>query len=198
MTSFKISLAAVGLLSLLITGCDSPDVMEDLSDRSWELVNQDSTAVTFPDDFKDNILVAGYIYTNCPGVCPAITANMKNISADLPDRQDVQFIGITFDPVRDTPSVLKKYMIKHDLDERRFTFLTGDTATVYSLLDQVGIRTRVRTTDSTSGSGVEEKQYLLNHTNQINLIDRQGRIRAEYGGSMVPPEHVVEDIKKLN
>lgn len=195
MTSFNIYLVAVGLVGLLITGCDSSDVLDDLSDRSWELVNQDSAAVTFPDDFKGNILVAGYIYTHCPGVCPAITANMKTISTRLPDRQDVRFVGITFDPMRDRPSVLKSYMNKHGLDERRFTFLTGDSATVHSLLKRVDIRTQLQP-DSASGDGTQ--QYLLNHTNQINLIDRRGRIRAEYGGSMVPPEHVVEDIKKLN
>lgn len=192
-TSFSVRpwlLSTVLVSSLLLAGCDSAKVLDNLSDRSWKLVDQDSTAVTFPDDFKGQILVAGYIFTNCPGVCPAITANMKQISSRIPDDGDVQFVGITFDPMRDGPSVLKKYMNKFDLSESRFTFLTGDSVTVYSLLDRIGIRTEMQP-DTTSGG------YRFNHTNQINLIDRRGRIRAEYGGSMVPPEHVVEDINKL-
>jgi protein SCO1/2 len=174
---------------LLMTGCNSPEVLDELSERSWMLIDQDSTAVTFPDDFKGQILVAGYIFTHCQGICPAITANMKKIRGRVPEDHDVHFVGITFDPMRDTPSVLKTYMNKFDLDERRFTFLTGDSAIVYSLLERVGIRTEMQP-DTAIG-------YRFNHTNQINLIDRQGRIRAEYGGSMVPPEHIIEDINKL-
>ncbi len=189
MTLSRISFVVFILVGLFMTGCDSPEILDDLGDRSWKLVDQDSTAITFPDDFEGQILVAGYIFTNCPGVCPAITANMKKISSRLSDVRDVRFVGITFDPMRDRPSVLKAYMNKFDLNEQRFTFLTGDSATVYSLLDRIGIRTEMQP-DTVTG-------YRFNHTNQINLIDRQGRIRAEYGGSMVPPEHVVEDITKL-
>lgn len=190
MSSFSIHLVAIVLLSLFILSCDSPNVLDNLSDRSWKLVTQDSAAVTFPDDFEGQILVASYIFTNCQGVCPAITANMKNISSRIPNAKDVHFVGITFDPMRDRPAVLKEYMDKFNLDDSRFTFLTGDSATVYSLLDRVGIRTEMEPDTTTGG-------YRFNHTNQINLIDRQGRIRAEYGGSMVPPEQVVEEINRL-
>lgn len=189
MKFFKFCLFFTIVLGLLITGCDSPKVLDDLNDRSWKLVDQDSATITFPDDFKEKTIVTGYIFTNCPGVCPAITSNMKKISSQLSDTRDIHFVGITFDPMRDRPSVLKAYMNKYDLSEQRFTFLTGDSATVYSLLDRVGIRTEMQP-DTAIG-------YRFNHTNQINLIDQQGRIRTEYGGSMVPPEHVVEDINKL-
>lgn len=189
MTLSRISSIVFVLLWILMIGCNSPEVMDDLSDGSWKLVDQDSAAVTFPDDFEGKILVAGYIFTNCQGVCPAITANMKNISSRISDAEDVHFVGITFDPMRDTPAVLKAYMQKFELEEDRFTYLTGDSATVYSLLDRIGIRT-----DTQPDSAI---RYRFNHTNQINVIDRRGRIRAEYGGSMVPPANVIEDINKL-
>lgn len=188
-TSRILTFIMLGTTVLLITSCGPDDVQEDLGDRSWKLVDQDSAAVTFPDDFEGQILVTGYIFTNCQGVCPAITTNMKNISKRIPQGQNVHFVGITFDPMRDPPSVLENYMEKFDLDKQRFTFLTGDSATVYSLLDRVGIRTEMQP-DTTVG-------YKFNHTNQINVIDRRGRIHTEYGGSMVPPKHVVEDINKL-
>lgn len=186
----RISTVLIPLIILLTSACSGPAIQDDLSTDSWKLVNQDSAAVSFPGDFEGQLLVAGYIFTNCRGVCPAITANMKNISSKISDTEDVHFVGITFDPMRDTPAVLKDYMQKFELDEDRFTFLTGDSATVYSLLERVGIRTEIQP-DTTIG-------YRFNHTNQINVIDRRGRIRTEYGGSMVPPEHVIEDINRLN
>lgn len=192
----KISLKIL-LLFLVVAACSKPNppVLQDLSDRSWTLVDQDSTAVSFPDDFKGDVVVAGYIFTHCQGVCPAITANMKDIAQMLPASKKVQFVGISFDPMRDTPSVLRQYMDKFDLDRDRFTYLTGDSAEVYSLLEQVGIRTRVI---GDSAAQQEAGAYAFKHTNQINLIDRQGRIRREYGGSMVPPKNVIEDINRLS
>jgi len=189
MISFKKQLAVLSIAALLVTSCEPANVLDDLSSHFWKLVDQDSTAVTFPDDFEGQILVASYIFTNCQGVCPAITANMKKISSRISDTEDVHFVGITFDPMRDTPRVLNQYMNKFELDNQQFTFLTGDSATAYSLLDRGGIRTKMLP-DTAIG-------YRFNHTNQINLIDRHARIRFEYGGSMVPPEHVIEDMNKL-
>lgn len=71
--------------------------------------------------------------------------------------------------------------------------LTGDSTTVDSLMDEIGIQTNVVPADSTGKS-----MYMFTHTNQINLFDSEGRIRGEYGGSMVPPENIREDLEKLN
>lgn len=178
----------------MLAGCDSPKVINDLSDASYQLVNQDSQKVTFPADFQGQPMITGYIFTNCNGVCPAITANMKEISDRLRDNSNVQFVGISFDPKRDTPQALKQYMKRFELDDSRFTYLTGDSATVYSLLDCIGVHTKmVPDTKKTGGLDV----YSFNHTNQINLFDSRGRISGEYGGSMTPPEMIIEDLNKL-
>lgn len=185
-------LALLVLFSLI--SCDRPEVIKDLSDTSFSLVNQDSTSVTFPQDWEGKVLVVEFIYTNCPDVCPAITANMKNVSQQLENPSDVQFVGITFDPERDTPSVLKKYMQQFKLDEEQFTFLTGDTTTVDSLLSTLDIVAEVSSTKTTSEG---EKLYFMRHTNRISLLDQQGRLRLEYSGSYSKPEHIVEGINKL-
>lgn len=190
-----ISSLLLGLLAglLLLSGCsDSPKIIQDLSHSSYTLRDQDSASVTFPGDLSGNPMIVAYIYTHCQSVCPAITANMKTISQELPENSPVRMVLISFDPTRDTPAVLKKYMRKYELDADRFTMLTGDSTTVYSLMDQIGIRAKVTRDSSMTGMG-----YMFNHTNQINLVDAEGRIRGEYGGSMVPPEEVIADLEKL-
>ena len=58
------------------------------------------------------------------------------------------------------------------------------------------MRVRVETSSSeTTADG--EAVYFLNHTDQISLIDQQGRVVFNYGGSMTPPDIFVEDIQKL-
>jgi protein SCO1/2 len=177
----------------ILVSCSNPNVIYDLSDESYSLLNADSTTVTFPDDFKGETSVISFIFTHCPDVCPLITANMKNIQSGLKDTSNVNFIEISFDPVRDTPIVLKKYKELYRLNNQ-FTLLTGDTASVNSLLEKLEITAIKMPLDSTSQIAGD---YTMKHSNTIYLMDESGRIRAEYPASFVPPEHVIEDLKKL-
>jgi|SRR5699024_3410116 len=119
---------------------------------------------------------------------------MKNISQQVSADQHLQLVLISVDPIRDNPERLRQYCDKFQLDPRKFTLLTGDSTTVYSLMGEIGIQTNIIPADSTG----KNMGYMFTHTNQINLFDRQGRIRGEYGGSMVPPENISEDLEKLN
>lgn len=185
---------AMGLLMVIFSSCNSPKVIHDLSDASFPMVDQDSTAVQFPQDFNGSSLVVGFIYTHCPDVCPIITANMINISKKLPNGSDTRFVVITFDPERDTPGVLKKYAQSFKLEDHNFTLLTGKPAVVDSLLTNLDFKAEV----AGSGKSSSEKgSYLMKHTNRILVMDEQGRVRMEYPGSVVPPELVVEDLQLL-
>lgn len=180
------------ICALLLAACSGPPVINDLGGHSFELVDQDSSRVSFPGDFKGEILVVGFIYTHCPDVCPAITANMSSIHNGLEDSSGVQFVEVSFDPERDTPSVLRDYMNSFNLDHRHFTMLTGDPAEVDSLLESMRILA-----EKTQPDSARKEQYLMKHTNRIAVMDRRGRVRFEYPGSAVPPENVIEDINRL-
>lgn len=88
----------IALTLLLGAACQRTQVIDDLNDASFELVNQDSVSVTFPDDFKGKYVVMGFVYTNCPDICPLITQNMIKIKEELGSPDDVHFLGFTFDP----------------------------------------------------------------------------------------------------
>lgn len=184
---------AFGIL-LLTAACNSPEVINDLSGDSFAMVNQDSTSVAFPKDFRGDILVVGFIYTHCPDVCPIITAKLSNINRELESGEGVRFAGISFDPARDTPSVLKKYMQSFNLDPEKFTMLTGDSVTVDSVLNKMDIQARISYVKSNEEG---QQSYLMNHTNRILVMDQRGRVRFEYPGSVVPEKHVIEDINRL-
>ena len=183
------------LIATVLTGCgDSPPVIHDLSNQNFELVNQDSATVNFPSDYDGKYLVVAFIYTHCPDICRVTTANMKNAYKQLDDTSDVQFVEITFDPKRDTPSVLKNYMQKYKLDENKFSMLTGDSASVDTLLSAMDVDTKI-SFRQTNDDG--NKEYFMNHTDRIAVMDPQGRVRFEYPGSKVPVEHIVEDLNKI-
>ena len=89
-------------IPLFIIACgNNPEVIEDMGDASFQLVNSDSAEVVFPDDFEGDYVVMGFIYTNCPDICSLITQNLVKIQKELNYPEDVQFVAATFDPVRD-------------------------------------------------------------------------------------------------
>lgn len=191
--SRSLLLTLVTALSLFLTSCDSPNVIYDLSDSSYLLRNTDSARVNFPTDFSGDITVITFIYTHCPDVCPVITANMNNIQKQLEDTSGINFVEISFDPRRDTPSVLKKYKELYGLNNQ-FTMLTGQSSVIQNLLEDVNIVGEKVYPDSTAG---DSSDYTMRHSNYIYLMDGQNRIRAKYPASVVPPENVIEDIQTL-
>lgn len=191
-TAFRSFLLTV-IIAGLFAACGNSDVIYDLSGDSYSLLNADSTRVDFPQDYKGDISVISFIFTNCPDICPTITANMTNIQRELQDTAGVNFIEISFDPERDTPSVLKKYKNLYQLNDQ-FTMLTGDTATVKNLLNNLDIVAEKTIIDSL---GHDSNNYSMRHSNTTYLMDENGDIRAEYPAHRIPPEYVIEDIKTL-
>lgn len=182
-------------LPIFIISCSTrPDVIDDLGDASFELVDQDSSTVIFPDAYEGSYVVMGFIYTNCPDICSLITQNLARIQQEMNYPEDVQFVAATFDPERDTPSTLKKYGDAFGVNEN-FTFLTGDSTEVFALMDSARVRSQVSMTDTTD-SGRE--LYFINHSDKIMILDKQSRVIFEYGGSLpMIPSLVQEDLKKI-
>lgn len=181
-------------LGLLIANCRRTVVIDDLGDASFSLLNQDSVSVTFPDDFEGQYVVMGFIYTHCPDICPLITQNMIEIQEGLGNPDDVQFLAITFDPVRDTPAVLKDFKNVFGLTDN-FDFLTGDSLTIAAMMDSVRVRTQVSFSTTTEAG---EELYFINHSDKIMVMNPESKVIIEYGGSQPSvPNLIIEDLNKI-
>ena len=184
------------ILSFVLISCDSLPIEEDLSGKSYALLNQDSVDVTYPENVKGSLAVVGYIFTNCPDICPLTTNNMRLIQDRVKEEgiENVKFVTITFDPKYDTPSVLKKYAEIRKLDTTDWMFLTGDKSVTDRVVRDVGVV--AAPSDSTEmESG--DMMYFFVHTDRISLMDEENRIRKSYLGSRINIDEIVEDIKTL-
>lgn len=181
------------IVAFMMQSC-GPDRLDDYSDESFTLVNQDGEEMTFPDEFEGAPLVVGFIYTNCPDICSFITANVKKIYNSDSHPEGTRFALITFDPERDTPEVLKNYASAFNMNHEPFEFLTGNPDEIDRLMKRVSVRTEV-SDERKSDSG--ESIYFLSHSDKILLIDSQSRLVFDYGGSMTPVDIVAEDLSKL-
>ena len=106
-----------------------------------ELVDQNGRSVKFYDEvLKDNIVVISFIFTNCQSACPLMTRNLTMIRDMLgeEERSAIQFVSISIDPLRDTPSAMKEFAQKHDADIDGWLWLTGQPDDVDYITKRLG------------------------------------------------------------
>jgi protein SCO1 len=182
--------------TLFVSCQDKLPLNINLANRSYTFYNQDSAQVNFPEIIAGYVTVVGFIYTNCPDICPMTTHNMSLTDQRLKSEQigDVKFVSITFDPDRDYPSVLRKYGEIRDLDFNTWTFLWGDKKSTKALLNRLDV-IAIPTDSSFSDEG--ELSYYMMHTDRISLLDKNGKLKKNYKGSRVNLEELYKDIKYL-
>ncbi len=192
----KLPLALIPLL--LLAGCASrPEHLapeDDLTDASWPLLTQDSTALAFPAAVAGAPTLVTAIYTHCPDVCLTTMANARRVRTALgADTARVHFLTLTFDPARDTPGVLHAYAEAWGA-HGDWRLATGDTATVASLMARLGIRSEVSASDTLADG---RTAYTLSHSDKMLLIDADGRVVETYGGTAAIPKMVADDARAL-
>ncbi|MEX0822742.1 MAG: SCO family protein [Balneolaceae bacterium] len=183
------------LMVLIISGCGRLSIKDSFTaDEKYELVDQDSSRITFPDNYQGDILLVGYVYTHCPDICPVITYNMRDVKRSLGNPENFTLISISFDPDRDTPDILYNYAESYRIDQENWRFLTGNPSEVDRLLNKLEVSTLKSPTRFNDN---DTPVYFIDHTDRVTLIDREGNIRAHYHGSELDPEQVAEDINYL-
>lgn len=159
------------------------------------------------DELRGKVVVADFIYTNCPDICPLLSLRMKELQERL--RGDsllgsqVQLLSFTVDPARDTPSVLQQYAERFEADPGAWRFLTGPEEALVPLIVEgfhLGVQALPPQPASRSGGKDHDghpEQYEVMHSGRFVLIDRRGHIRAWYDGREFDLERVVRDIHLL-
>jgi protein SCO1/2 len=136
----------------------------------FSLNNQESRSITRA-ELTGKVWIADFIFTNCSGICPVMTGQMRRLQEKLPD--EIHFVSFSVDPAHDTPEVLAAYAARGGADSKRWWFLTGDKEALYRVSIQ-GFKLAV---DDTTGTPVEP----VTHSSRFVLVDRNGQIRGYYG-----------------
>lgn len=75
--------------------------------------------------FDGRVTILDFSFTNCPFVCPGMTAAMISLQSDLVGT-GVRFASISVDPAHDTPEVLRAHCEELGVDSTRWAWMTGD------------------------------------------------------------------------
>ncbi len=182
---------------IIIPGCSSNfELKENVTGTKVTLIDQDSSKVVYPEVIKNNVALIGFIYTHCPDICPMTTHNMMLAEEQLSKDEltGIKFILISFDPERDTPSVLTKYASVRNMDMKDWELLTGSRENIDSLMKVYNVKAFP---DDTTYSDNGKPEYFMIHTDRISLVDQDGNLRKNYRGSSADPAEMVNDIKSL-
>jgi cytochrome c peroxidase len=150
------------------------------------------------DLYRDKVVVLSFIYTACNDVngCPLATYVLsqvqKRIARDSSLKDAVRLVSVSFDPVNDTPEVMREYrntFSKADVDWR---FLTAQSESrIEPLLKTYG--------QSLKKDYDEEGDFIgsYSHILRVYLIDRAARIRNIYSVSFLHADTLISDIKTV-
>ncbi len=153
----------------------------------FQLTDQNGKLFRFSDK-RGNLVLATFIFTTCPDVCPLFSAKFAAIQRALDEKKitDYWLLSISTDPERDDPATLKEYAGRFNADLNRWAFLTGARADLSKVWKDFG----VNVTKTASGE--------VFHTAVTTLIDRQGTRRVNYYGNRWGDQEVLKDIQWLS
>jgi protein SCO1/2 len=170
--------------------------------RTFEL--QDHNDSRFNSTTLDgNIVVFGFIYVNCPDVCPTTTSDMKWLESQLSEneRSNVSFITITVDPWRDGPIALTEYMELYNVTWPHLT-TTVETEVNLSLIEQVwtdfsiGVVLTEANSSTSLGRG-HTVYYDVQHTDGLVLVDEYGYQRVRWTHDNWNSEGILNDLRSM-
>lgn len=137
---------------------------------AFALVDQNDKPLTL-DMLRGKPFIANFIFTNCAGPCPVMTAKMSTLQKSVP--AEVKLVSFSVDPAQDRPAVLKDYAAKFNADDSRWHFLTvaepQEASTIYTLARGMLV---------TALPGNDENPII--HSEKFILVDSLGKIRGYY------------------
>ena len=138
-------------------------------------------------DFKGQVVVLFFGYTQCPDVCPTSLGELAETRRLLgPQGTQLQGLFVSVDPARDTPEVMKAYMASFDPS---FLALYTTPEKLPELARQFKVYYR-------KVDGKTPTSYTMDHSAGSYVYDTKGRVRLyhRYGSGAAA---LAGDVRKL-
>ena len=183
----KLFATTVAIL-LLLSGCldteqESPffgkTIEGDVGFNEFTLIDENGTSFN-SSSVEGNVLVIGFVFTNCPDQCITVSQNMKYLRDNLnqSNAENVSFISITVDPWRDSSSLLANYSQSNYYNWTHLT-ITSLELDQLALLESVwadfniGVVLTEEGQQNTSGRD-HSVNYEVEHSLGIVMVDKLG------------------------
>ncbi len=153
----------------------------------FTLLTQDAKPFTLSKDGAGRPLLVTFIFSSCPGACPLVVDECieaaRQAGKGRPAKDRPLVLAVSFDPDVDTPAKLKRHMKENHLSPRDVVFLTGTKEVVDKVVQDWGV------------SAGRDKKGDIFHGFQTVVLDRSGRIVAQYFGAGIEKKDLLADVK---
>jgi protein SCO1/2 len=155
----------------------------------FELTNQ-SNQVISNQEFENKIQVVDFFFTSCPTICPQMTNHLTLVQEAFAKEKEVAIISYSINPKYDTPEKLLKYAERYDIDNKKWSLLTGDSEKIFELAKDYKV-------SAFDDSNSENEDNLI-HDGTFVLVDGNRHIRGYYNGlELSDVNRLIKDIKRL-
>ena len=170
------------------------------------VLDSDGSAHRLAEFTTGKVTLFSFIYTACSDArgCPLSLATLHTLKAvierDPQLRERVRFVSMSFDPLYDTPPVMRSYggLDAIDTARPRWYFLTTQSARQLApLLAGFGQDvTAVEGLHAGADGGAGERPPLA-HLLKIYLLDAHGDVREIYSPAFLQPAAMLGDVRTL-
>lgn len=192
------------------TVLDPPEM--DLSEADHPSYDEAFPSIELPDPLSgeevsttqfegDRTVLLTMFYTNCPdGVCPALLLRLRRaqaVAAEEGFTDDIALLAMTFDPERDTASVLETYADERgvDLDAGNWHFLRP---AAYETAEEVVTEAFGLPLEKRDAPEYDGLEYMFPHYSYIFLVNDRGIVERTYpDGATREISEIVADVETV-
>lgn len=162
------------------------------------ILRPDGEAARLHDYYGDKYVLLSFIYSTCSDVngCPlatAVLARIKNRLDEDPGIGDnLRLLSLSFDPVHDTPEVMRLYGSSFAYGRSEWQFLTSESQQAIEPVLEA-YRQPVLPEYDSEGNVTGTFSHIL----RVFLIDRHKQVRNIYSVSFLHPDILLNDVKTL-
>jgi protein SCO1/2 len=139
-------------------------------------------------DFRGKVVTLFFGYTHCPDMCPTTLAMLGAAMRELGrEAEGVQGLFVTVDAKRDTPQVLSQYVPAF---HPAFLGLYADDDGTARAAKEFKVYFKAQAPNA-HGS------YTVDHSGQVFVFDKSGRLRLYVRSSGATPDSVARDLRLL-
>jgi protein SCO1/2 len=160
---------------IFITDTNSISLKVEHTIGNFKFTNQNNQSIT-QQEIVGKIHVANFFFTGCGSICPGMMDKMKKVNTSFGDSSGVVFLSYSVTPWRDSVARLNEYAITNNINSSNWHLLTGTRNDIYELAR------RSYFAEEQLGFSKDSSDFL--HTEHVLLVDKLGRIRGIYNGTL--------------
>jgi protein SCO1/2 len=139
------------------------------------------------DSYRGKAVLVTFLYTNCPDVCPLITANLHVAQKMMSPAEaaKVQIVAVSVDPRGDTRKTVAAFLARHEM--------TGNMKYLIGSSHELG---QVWKAWNVGSERDAQQPQLVNHSGLVYGISASGKVTTIYASNFKPGE-IVHDVPAL-